>query len=537
MRSTILFIFIFFILSGVLTGQEQPVKFANSKEQVAFIKKDTLPVKVSALPKTINTHFSEYNGILFSDSTFYFSSLRNESEEDYGNLFEAYWSTSIYSSKLTIGGYSKPIALPSAINNPKYFNCNFTFNNERTLLFFARSSQLNATDLLCELWKSENINGRWQKAEMLNRRINLPGSTTTQPFYVEYANFAILYFVSDRPKGFGGMDIWYSVYKDGRFGDPINLGSIINTSGDEVTPFYDTIKNILYFSSNRHLGIGGYDIFYSRGSMSDWTQPSNMGVPFNSEKNDIYFTQNSHKRNGFFSSNRPRKTSPDDTCCHDIFYYEWVGYKEATSTDTIVPDTVTMIEKIRMILPLTLFFQNDEPDPRSLSYDTKQNYQNSLSDYLSVKDLYKNEYSKGLKDEEKREAEDLIERFFKDSVELGFVKLEMLSEYLLQELTSGRSVTLAVSGYASPLHDADYNMRLSARRIASLRNYLMEYKNGIFMTFMHENTGNKLTIKSLPYGSNEAVSKHVSGNINDKRNSVYSIAASLERKIQILEVE
>ena len=539
MRRAILFLVIFFILSGWLSGQEQPVKFANSKEQVAFIKNDTLPVKVSPLPGFVNTQYSEYNGILFSDSTFFFSSLRNESEEDYGNLFEAYWSTWIYSSKLTVGGYSKPVPLPIAINNPKYFNCNFTFNRERTAIFFSRSPVVNSTDLRCEIWKSEKVRGKWQKAEVLNHRINLPGCNTTQPFFVEHSDLAILYFVSDRPKGFGGMDIWYSVYKDGRFGDPINLGSLINTPGNEVTPFYDTIEKILYFSSDRHLGIGGYDIFYSKGSMSDWTYPTNMGVPFNSERNDIYFTQNNFNHNGFFSSNRPTKKSlPDDTCCHDIFYYEWIGYKpQPTSSDTTLADTVTVIEKIKMILPLTLFFQNDEPDPKSLSYDTRQNYQNTLSDYISIKDLYKSEYSKGLKEGEKKEAEEIIERFFKDSVERGFVKLEMLSGYLLQELTSGRSVTLTVSGYASPLHDADYNLRLSARRIASLRNYLMEYKDGIFMPFINENASNKLILKAVPYGSNEAISKHVSGNINDKRNSVYSIAASLERKIQIVEVE
>ncbi len=538
MRRIILIIFTFYILSGELLGQEPPFNYSRGKEQVDFIKKDTLPVKVSPLSKTVNTNYSEYNGILFSDSTFYFSSMRNESEEDFGNLFEAYWSTYIYSSKLTIGGYSKPVSLPVTINSPKYFNCNFTFNKDRTLIIFARSPLINSTDLRCELWMSEKIHGKWQKSSVLNHRINLPGCNTTQPYYVEYDDYAILYFSTDRPKGFGGMDIWYSVYKEGRFGDPINLGSIINTSGDEVTPFYDTIENILYFSSNRHVGIGGYDIFYSRGSMSDWTQPSNMGVPFNSEKHDIYFTRNSFNRNGYFSSNRPTsKSLPEDTCCYDIYNYAWIGKMKEPSLDTTVADTVTIVEKIKMILPLTLYFQNDEPDPRSWNYDTKQNYQNTLSDYLSVKELYKDEYSKGLKDNEKAAAEESIERFFKDSVEQGFVKLEMLSEYLLQELNSGRSVTLVVSGYASSLHDADYNLRLSARRIASLSNYLREYENSILKPFMEGNAGNKLIIKSKPYGSDEAISKHVSGNINDKRNSVYSIAASLERRIQIVEVE
>ena len=94
------------------------------------------------------------------------------------------------------------------------------------------------------------------------------------------------------------MDIWYSIARDGKFEHPINAGPIINTEGNEITPFYDKKRAILYFSSDEHIGIGGYDIFYAEGAMSQWSSPSNMGVPINSEDNDIYLTINSVFRIG-----------------------------------------------------------------------------------------------------------------------------------------------------------------------------------------------------------------------------------------------
>lgn len=532
----------FFIITLLIIAFPSPFLLAQKKsstmqidkqEQIEYIKKDTLPVAIKNISSPINTIYSEYNPILFNDSTFYFASLRPESSSDYEKLFDEFWTTSIYSSKLTISGFSTPIPLPKLINNPKYYNCNFTANAAKTLLYFSRCLRDTMLELKCELWESKFTNNRWEKPRKLSRRINLPGTTTTQPFLVEYEDCNILYFVSNRKDGIGGLDIWYTVFKNGRFGDPINLGVTINTKGNEVTPFYDTDKSILYFSSNQHHSIGGYDIFYSEGAFNAWKTPQNMGVPFNSLEHDFYFSinPNNHKT-GFFSSNRPFNSSFSDTCCHDIYQYEWLTEKEEdemVTTDTV--DTISRSIEIKKLLPLTLFFQNDEPDPRSTDTVTLQNYTSTLSDYLALKELYKREYSKGLKYEAKDEAEEMIERFFVDSVQQGYIKLNKFTQYLLAELNEGKTVEITISGFASPLHKEEYNRRLSARRISSIKNYIAQYNNGIFLTYLNDE---KLLIKSDPKGKTKA-SKMVSDNIQDKRNSVYSIAASLERKIQITE--
>ncbi len=539
MEKKLLLLIIFISLVSTLCAQQVD---DDRKEQIDFLKKDTMPVDIERLSEIINTSFSEYNGVLLEDSIFYFSSLRPESEEDFDNIFEEFWSTQIYQSTLTISGFSKPIPLPRQINDEHYYNCNFTFNRDKTVLFFSRCLRDTGKNLECSIWKSRRHGGRWEKAQALNRRINLPGTNTTQPHLVEYKDYSVLYFVSNRPNGFGELDIWYSILRNNHFDDPINLGNLVNTQDSEITPFYDTTKNRLYFSSDgSHLTIGGFDVFYTTGSLSQWTTPTNIGVPINSEANDFYFTVNHDNKNGYFSSNRAKSPEEDaDTCCSDIYSYHWL-YEEKTDSAKVDSvdlhkDTICNSERIALLLPITLYFHNDEPNPRTTQTTTRENYANTLSNYISLKDIYINEYSKGLADEEKLAAEQSIIRFFDDSVKNGFRKLENFVQYLWKDLSAGNDVAITVCGFASPLHKSDYNLALSSRRIESFVNYLREYKDGLFLPYLNAKAGNQLVINKEPEGSAMAKS-YVSSNQNDQRNSVYSIAASLERRIQITKYE
>ncbi|MDR2979297.1 MAG: hypothetical protein LBV02_02480 [Bacteroidales bacterium] len=533
--------FLFFIaIFPLLFGQIGEPFAIDTVLQIACMKKDTLPVHVYPLPPRINTGFSEYNPVLMSDSTFYFTTMRHEGNDDFDNFFEFYWFMRLYRSKLTWSGYSKPEPMPAIINHPKYFTANYAFNPSQNRLFLTRCKRIVDRELDCGIWETTEENGKWKKPQMLNRRINLPGTTTTQPFFVEYEEYAVLYFISDRPKGFGGLDIWYTIWKDDRFSDPTNLGSLVNTPGDEITPFYDTATNCLYFSSNTHLGIGGYDIFYSNGALSDWRKPDNMGVPFNSENDDIYFSINKDGKTGCLSSNRStNKSSPGDTCCYDIFVYTWHEriQDKVDASKILITDTVDVVEVIRNMLPITLYFQNDEPDPRSWDSVTTANYQVILSDYIALKDRYKEEYSKGLHNEKKTDAERQMEHFFRDSVVNGFLKLQQITDYLLEELKKGSDITIKISGYASALHQKSYNKRLTQRRISSFSNYLHGYGDGVFLPFLDNQGTTRLIIQPDPRGNEEALEKNISDNIHDQRNSIYSILASLERRITITEIK
>ncbi len=164
----------------------------------------------------------------------------------------------------------------------------------------------------CGIYYLKRTKDGWTPPVRLSERINadatVDGSMTTQPFVVHKGNTEILFFTSNRKGGRGGMDIWLSsrVRSDDNsdFDSPMNLGAIVNTEGDEVTPFYDDEEQTLYFASNGRATMGGLDIFKTNGSGQRWTSPQNMGVPFNSGADDWYFVKNKMQTSGFFVSNR-----------------------------------------------------------------------------------------------------------------------------------------------------------------------------------------------------------------------------------------
>lgn len=119
-----------------------------------------------------------------------------------------------------------------------------------------------------------------------------------------------VYFASDMPGGFGGVDIYYTELKsDSTWGDPINLGNLINTEGNEMFPFIHE-TNQLFFASNGHVGLGGLDIFVV--SLNNIGKVINLGHPINSRWDDFGLILNQKQNGGYFSSNREGGLGFDD---------------------------------------------------------------------------------------------------------------------------------------------------------------------------------------------------------------------------------
>lgn len=122
----------------------------------------------------------------------------------------------------------------------------------------------------------------------------------------------VLYFVSDMPGGYGGMDLYYSIASsDGKWGTPINLGEKVNTKGNELFPFI-TNDNVLYFASDGLIGMGGLDIYETKIKDNRPSKIYNMGKPVNSEKDDFSYFIGLDSINGFLSSNRKSGGMDDD---------------------------------------------------------------------------------------------------------------------------------------------------------------------------------------------------------------------------------
>jgi len=515
-------------------------------EACDFAKKilhDTLPVDIIHLDSNINSVNSEFDAYQMNDSVLMYSSLRKISndkqvaDESPANIYSpGNFTSRIFESTKKNKTWSKGKELDITINEPESNNANITLIAGNKKIFFTRCYDSKNKGMICSIYTSELKNSKWQMPTELNKKINMPGYTSTQPFATALdSNKTILFFVSDRPGGIGGLDIWSSILEKNKYSEPVNLGTKINTIGNEISPFYDASTKTFYFSSDWQNGLGGYDIFKSKGLPDQLNDPENMGFPFNTSFNDLYFTMNKKDSNGYITSNRPGSFYEKAlTCCNDIFYFKWK--KDTTKKPTIVfVDTVKhtvkkgISQSTEIYSPLSLYFPNDEPDPKSFDIHTRKNYLNILNDYISLKQEYISEYSKDMNAEKKLLAEKEAEDFFNKNVSLVEPKLHSFLQKVLSHLEQKDTLKLLIQGFCSPLNESEYNLNLSKRRIECFENFLKEYEKGIFAKFIKNK---QLNFVEAPYGKEKANSK-VSDNLNDKRNSVYSPAAGLERKIEI----
>ncbi len=156
-----------------------------------------------------------------------------------------------------------------------------------------------------DLYEVQNTNGNWSEPKLMTDRIN---SKHHEPSASIAPGGDEIYFTSDRPGGYGGRDL-YRIRRlpNGAWSLPLNLGPNVNTANDEDAPFVHSDGVTLFFSSNGHNTMGGYDIFktvLTDPDMNGWSMPENMGYPLNTVNDDIYFCLSEDGHRGWFSSER-----------------------------------------------------------------------------------------------------------------------------------------------------------------------------------------------------------------------------------------
>lgn len=484
----------------------------------------------------VNTPWSEFNPFPVGDSVFYFSALRPLLATDNPLLATGDYMAKIYSAMYGAAGLRTPEPLVPGVNEKDTHTANITLTADGKRAYFTRCLYSNYK-LRCDIWMSNLQKNRWSKARKLSQPLNNDRVSTTQPYVTtdSISGYDLLYFSSDRPGGMGGMDLWFCIVKEGIPQQPVNLGSIINTPGDEITPFYHLPTGTLYFSSDWHYGLGGFDIFRTQGALSSWKKPENSGSPLNTGANDFFFVIGSEGES-FLTSNRAGSmTFREATCCNDIYQIKQLPKENPEISE--VPDTFkqSIQDDILELLPLSLYFDNDRPDPNTTATFTSISYDQTWRDYIALKQKFTKEYSLGLEGYEKHYAEAEMEDFFENYIEANFRKLEILSDFLYQDLKSGNNVSLKVRGFTSPLTSETYNISLAKRRISSLLNHFRAWNDSLLQPYMDFTAENGAILRIIEEPSGEALANpYVSDNPNDRRKSVYSITASLERRIEIL---
>lgn len=260
--------------------------------------------KIQHLSEAINLPFTDYSPYLKDANTLYFGSWASDKvilenkKEKYGTFSRIYQAT----RKGTT--WVKSEEVKGEVNNVKAHTGNAAFTDDGKTMYYTQCLQDDVQRMRCKIYRGTFGADGWSAGEEI-KTVNAEGFTTTHPALGKSpAGKDVLYFSSDRSGK--GMDIYYAeINSDGTLAKPQLIGGNINTSGDEMTPFYDAKNQTLYFSSNGHVNIGATDVFKSVLKDGEWGTPENLGLPVNSSLDDMYFMWNDQASVGFMVSNRP----------------------------------------------------------------------------------------------------------------------------------------------------------------------------------------------------------------------------------------
>ena len=288
-------------------------EFFKELNIVEKVKREGIKAQIYGL--SINSKFTEYGAVYYGKNLIAFTSnninAKGKKRSSYDNLP---FTDLLLASRQENNDYVFDGKLSSVINTD-FHESSPTFNSDYTVMFFTRNNmnpkkRNNLRDYNLKIFRSfKQEDGTWSEPEEVH--FNSDEYNCAHPCLSKDGH--TLYFASDMPGTIGKSDIFkVKVNEDWTLGTPENLGTNINTEGTETFPYVDQNGN-LFFSSDGHAGIGGLDIFVAFYiSSGEFFMLKNMGLPYNSSKDDFAFIINDAHDEGFFSSNRLGGQGNDD---------------------------------------------------------------------------------------------------------------------------------------------------------------------------------------------------------------------------------
>ncbi len=272
-------------------------------------------VRISNLGPVVNTEAKEYVPLVTPDNNIlYFTSRRDDSTAQLKDPNGEYYED-IYKSVRDSAGWRIPVNIGQPVNSETHDATVSISADGKTMLLYRTNRNLTGGDIYITNYRK----GSWSAPTKLSESINSDyqeASATISP------EKDMIIFSSNRPGGYGGKDL-YRVRKlpNGEWSLPRNLGPSINTSYDEDAPHLDIDGKTMYFASQGHNTIGGYDLFVTEQTERDvWSTPINLGYPANTVDDDIFLSVDAGGRNGYFSSAREGGFGQQDLYGIDFIY-------------------------------------------------------------------------------------------------------------------------------------------------------------------------------------------------------------------------
>ena len=302
-------------------------------------KDDTV---VSHIPGDVNSPHSDF-APFYKDNTLYFSSLRYTIRRDSVRPRRS------LAKILTKEPTSEEVeTLPKQINQDGRLAAHTTFAPDGQTVYYTLCDYVDGSaNFRCEIYCSSIMeDGRWATPQRLP--INDAKGTNTHPSIGtdEATGVSYLYFSSDREGGKGGLDLYRAELLTPNTCGPVESLREINTTGNDITPFFYSPTQVLYFSTDGRLSMGGYDIYRANWNGRGWDRPTHMGTPVNSSYNDLYYARFPDKERAYFASNRPDSLAifwdeGEEACCNDIYS---VGITDEIKLLALTYDAIEKLE-------------------------------------------------------------------------------------------------------------------------------------------------------------------------------------------------
>ncbi|MEJ5996003.1 OmpA family protein [Pedobacter sp. Du54] len=428
----------------------------------------------------VNSEYRDYFPALTADGETIIFSRVVQGNEDF------------YTSKKKDGKWQKAEPLSSNINTPMFNEGAQSISPDGKYLFFTGCNRPDGLGR-CDIYLSRKEGNKWGKAINLGTTINSE-YWESQPSISPDGN--TLYFVSNRPGGIGGYDIWKSTLNDeSRWNLPVNLGPAINTPFDESTPFMHSDGKTLYFSSDGWPGMGNKDIFFSKLENDKWSNPQNLGYPINTFNEETGLIVSADGTEGLFSSNLEggfgeldiyRFKLPEIAKPMPVTYVKGVVRDKETNelleasivvidlkTDLALFNDITSAETgdFLTVLPIGTTYSFDVDAPGYLFYS--RHY-----DLKEVSETNKPFEVALYLDKIKLGANAALSNIFFESNKFELLPTSMAElNLLLDFLTSNDKISIEIQGHTDSSGESKFNEKLSENRAKEVYNYLIN--NGI----------------------------------------------------------
>lgn len=299
---------------------EEATELLNQCRKAEELMANPVNVKIKNLGEAINSEYAEYNPSVSADgTTMIFTSRRPDTKGGGVDPEDGKYYEDIYVSlKDSITGkWGVAAPLPGTLNTEGH-DANMSISPDGNQIFVYRNMGNRGSGEIFVSKKAKN--GRWAAAKPVEGSVNtsyFESSACLSP------NGKTLYFVSERQGGQGNGDIWKSerIGKN-EWGKPVNLGKLINDENDQIGVFIHPDGKTLYFSSDGHNSIGGYDIFKSEmDEKGNWTNPVNLGYPINTIKDERFFVLTTDGLTAYYTSNREDSFGDLDIYEIDMTFY------------------------------------------------------------------------------------------------------------------------------------------------------------------------------------------------------------------------